>query len=74
MNATQQATLPTARGFVLGPPGHILPRTLRIDAGSARRMRCQACRHRGMDFQAMHKGTAYAAVARCGVCQHEVEL
>jgi hypothetical protein len=55
-------------GFAPGAPAHITRASQDIDAQVARKLRCPACRKRGMDYRPFHRGRAYAALAvcRCG--------
>jgi hypothetical protein len=55
-------------GYEVGPPPHITPATLRIDATSCKRRRCNNCGHRGLDFVPWHRGQAYKVVGTCPAC------
>jgi len=63
-----------AEGWAPGPPAHVAPASVLIDARLARDLDCAGCGHAGHAFAAFHQDGAYRGVATCYHCGAETEV
>jgi hypothetical protein len=57
-----------AGGWKRGCPRQVTMATRAVDARLCKRLKCPACRHRGMEYHPYHRGDSYRVLARCPSC------